>query len=59
MGHAFTQAGVTHEAHRVPRTMEWTALSLAFAAILLGFVAVPLLHLINTGAVAVGFEVSG
>jgi len=49
LGHAFTQAEVTHEAHAVPRSMEWTALLLALAAVLLGFLAVPLLGLIDAG----------
>jgi formate hydrogenlyase subunit 3/multisubunit Na+/H+ antiporter MnhD subunit len=39
IGHAFTQAVVTHEARAVPASMEWTALALALAAILLGLVA--------------------
>ncbi len=36
VGYAFTQAEVTHEASAVPARMEWTALALALAAVLLG-----------------------
>jgi formate hydrogenlyase subunit 3/multisubunit Na+/H+ antiporter MnhD subunit len=39
IGHAFTQAEVTHEARAVPATMEWAALALALATILLGLLA--------------------
>ena len=39
IGHAFTQAEETHEAGAVPATMEWTALALALAAILLGLIS--------------------
>jgi len=39
IGRTFTQAAVAHEARAVPATMEWTALALALAAILLGLVA--------------------
>lgn len=39
IGHAFTQAEVTHEARAVPAVMEWTALALALVAILLGLFA--------------------
>jgi len=39
IGPAFTQAEVTHEARAVPAVMEWTALALALAAILLGLFA--------------------
>jgi len=43
VGYAFTQAEVTHEASRVPAGMEWTALVLALAAVLLGlFTPLPL-----------------
>jgi len=43
IGRAFTQAEVTHEAGAVPATMEWAALTLALAAIMLGlFVPWPL-----------------
>jgi len=40
VGYAFTQAGVLRETRKVPVTMEWAALALAVAAILLGLVAV-------------------
>ena len=36
VGYAFTPANVTHEARAVPARMEWTALLLALAAVLLG-----------------------
>lgn len=49
LGHAFTQAAETHEARAVPKGMEWTALLLALGAVLLGFLAVPLLRLIGFG----------
>jgi len=39
IGYAFTQAGVLHETRAVPVAMEWTALALALAAILLGLFA--------------------
>jgi len=39
IGHAFTQAEVLHASKRVPAVMEWTALALASAAILLGLIA--------------------
>ena len=39
LGFAFTESPHEHERHNVPRTMEWTALALALAAVLLGFVA--------------------
>ncbi len=50
LGHAFTQADVTHEPRAVPARMEWAALVLACGAILLGFVATPLLSLLEIGA---------
>jgi formate hydrogenlyase subunit 3/multisubunit Na+/H+ antiporter MnhD subunit len=39
VGHAFTQAEAPHPTTAVPPVMEWTALALALAAILLGLVA--------------------
>lgn len=39
IGHAFTQAPVLHGSEGVPAVMEWTALALALAAILLGLIA--------------------
>lgn len=50
LGKSFTQAGVTHEPKAVPARMEWSALLLACGAILLGFVATPLLILLDIGA---------
>ncbi len=49
IGHAFTQAEVTHEARAVPAIMEWTALILALFAILLGLVAPWPLALMDIG----------
>lgn len=43
LGHSFTEATVMHEAGTVPKAMEWTALLLAIAAVVLGFLAVPVL----------------
>ena len=54
LGKAFTQADVTHEPRVVPVRMEWAALMLACGAILLGFVATPLLSLLEIGAPFVG-----
>lgn len=39
IGHAFTQAPVLHGSKGVPAVMEWTALAMALAAILLGLIA--------------------
>ena len=50
LGNMFTQASVGHEPGAVPAVMEWTALLLALGAIVLGFLAVPLLSLLNIGA---------
>jgi len=50
LGFAFTQAGVPHESKTVPASMEWAALLLAVAAIVLGFLAAPLLALVGIGA---------
>ena len=49
LGHAFTQAPETHEPSAVPASMEWAALLLAMGAVLLGFLAVPVLSLIGIG----------
>ena len=49
VGYAFTQAEVTHEASRVPAGMEWTALLLALAAVLLGLFALWPLALLDIG----------
>jgi len=54
VGYAFTQAEVTHEASRVPAGMEWTALVLALAAVLLGLFAPWPLALLD-----IGFPFSG
>lgn len=50
LGNSFTQADVMHEPRAVPAPMEWAALVLACGAILLGFVATPLLSLLEIGA---------
>ena len=51
MGHAFTQAPIKHEAVAVPLRMEWAALLLAAAAVLLGFFATPVMEMVNIGDV--------
>jgi formate hydrogenlyase subunit 3/multisubunit Na+/H+ antiporter MnhD subunit len=47
VGFAFTRSEHHHERHDVPATMEWTALLLALAAVLLGFVAPWALQLLD------------
>jgi len=54
VGYAFTQAEVTHEASAVPARMEWTALALALAAVLLGLFTPWPLALLD-----IGFPFSG
>lgn len=49
LGYAFTQATVAHESRAVPASMEWAALLLASAAILLGFLAPSVLSLVGIG----------
>jgi multicomponent Na+:H+ antiporter subunit D len=49
LGHAFTKGSATHEAEAVPASMEWAAMLLASGAILIGFLALPLLELVGTG----------
>jgi len=49
LGHAFTQASTPHEPRAVPASMEWAALLLAMGAILLGFLASPVLALLGIG----------
>ena len=49
IGYAFTQAEHTHEAGAVPARMEWTALVLAFAAILLGLISPTVFELLDIG----------
>jgi formate hydrogenlyase subunit 3/multisubunit Na+/H+ antiporter MnhD subunit len=49
LGHAFTQAPLPHEPIAVHASMEWAALLLAFAAILLGFMAPLALPLLGIG----------
>jgi len=50
IGHAFTQAEVTHEAGEVSRMMEWVAFVLALAAIVLGLIAPGPLALMDIGS---------
>lgn len=49
LGRAFTQAEVTHKSRAVPACMEWAALLLAIGAVLLGFLAVPVLSVVGIG----------
>ena len=49
LGYAFTQATVLRESRAVPAGMEWAALLLATGAILLGFLAAPVLALLGIG----------
>jgi formate hydrogenlyase subunit 3/multisubunit Na+/H+ antiporter MnhD subunit len=49
IGYAFTQAGVLYPTRTVPITMEWAALALALAAILLGLFALWPLALMEVG----------
>jgi len=49
LGHTFTQAPVPHEPRAVPARMEWTALTLALMAVLLGLLAPVILRLMNVG----------
>lgn len=51
LGNSFTEAAVTHEAGAVPKAMEWAALLLAVAAVVLGFLAVPVLAWFGLGEV--------
>lgn len=50
IGHAFTQAEVTHEVGEVSRLMEWVAFVLALAAIVLGLIAPWPLALMDIGS---------
>jgi len=49
VGYAFTPANATHEARAVPARMEWTALLLALAAVLLGLFTPWPLALLDVG----------
>lgn len=49
LGHAFTEASVSHESGAVPASMEWAALFLAFGAIILGFLEPAVLSLVGVG----------
>ena len=48
--HAFTQTEKARPLHRVPRTMEWTALGLAVLALVLGLMASKPVELLRAGA---------
>ncbi len=50
IGHSFTRAEMSHEAKPVPAIMEWIALALAMAAILLGLFASWPLALMDIGS---------
>ena len=50
VGFAFTESNLPHEAKPVPLTMEWAALGLAVAAIVLGLIAPYPLALVEIGA---------
>ena len=49
IGFAFTQSRISHQTRKVPVRMEWTALALAMAAILLGLIAPWPLALMDIG----------
>ncbi len=49
VGYAFTPVDTSHDVHSVPRTMEWAALGLAMAAIVLGLFAPYPLALLEIG----------
>ena len=49
IGFAFTQSRISHQTRKVPAQMEWTALVLALAAILLGMIAPWPLALMDIG----------
>ena len=49
LGNTFTQAPKTHDPIRVPARMQWAAMLLAAGAILVGFLASPLLELVGVG----------
>jgi len=50
VGYAFTQAQLSQQARTVPISMEWTALVLALAAVLLGLIAPWPLALMDIGS---------
>ncbi|MEX0617990.1 MAG: proton-conducting transporter membrane subunit [Pseudohongiellaceae bacterium] len=49
VGLAFTEGSLAREPRIVPRPMEWICLGLAFASLVLGIAAVPLLELLDVG----------
>jgi len=58
IGYAFTQSRISHQTRKVPARMEWTALVLAVAAIVLGLIAPWPLALMDIG-LPFGEEISG
>jgi len=50
LGHAFTRVEKARPLHRVPRTMEWTAVGLSVLAVLLGLLASRPMELLRIGA---------
>ena len=53
IGYTFSPAEVAHEAQPVSATMQWSALLLAIAAILLGFLYVPILSLLGISDITI------
>lgn len=49
IGHAFTEAELSHEPNVVPKRMEWVALLMAVLAIVLGFIAPSVLSIMDIG----------
>jgi len=56
VSHAFTQSSLPHDSRPIPAHMEWAALLLAFAAILLGFFSSSILSVVGIGY---PFELNG
>lgn len=54
IGYAFTPATIPQDTKSVPWPMEWAALGLAVGAIVLGFVAMPLLAMLEQGGPLAG-----
>lgn len=50
IGHAFTEAELSHEPNVVPKRMEWAALLMAVLAIILGLIAPWILSLMEIGS---------
>jgi formate hydrogenlyase subunit 3/multisubunit Na+/H+ antiporter MnhD subunit len=58
VGHAFTPSAQAHRAQAIPAAMEWSALLLALAAILLGLIPTLVLPLLELGQAALPSGVS-